>query len=83
MTGVPSVHSIVGLLSIAYAGRAGWRYRSVDGRLVVSTQFEDVAATLMNGLDGWSTATAYDARDMVSAVVTRSDGRVRKSTLGY
>jgi len=41
------------------------------------------AACSLDGTDGHSVKTLYDERDMVSQVVTKSDGKVSKSTYSY
>lgn len=36
-----------------------------------------------DGTDGFSTKTTYDARDLVSSTITRSDGKYRRSSYVY
>jgi RHS repeat-associated protein len=37
----------------------------------------------LDGTDGFSTATTYDSRDLVSSTLTTSDGKIRKSSYAY
>lgn len=62
---------------------ATYCYDANDNQTVVAPPRASGQACSLDGGDGHSVKTSYDERDMVSQVLTKTDGKIAKSTHTY